>query len=371
MVDETAEKAEQEVIAKREAEMAAMRAAMEREEEEAARRRAGGWGTDGEGVGDAGGGEGTGMERALDEDVPEAGEVSFGMGVDLDAEDEEGVGGVNDDNDDDDDDGDDDDVDLDDDDGDETETLEETETAEVSVSRHRRSRSWHTDKTQSDDDLDESLQHERSQQGEQDHDLDNDIPEAGSYEHTDSELEDESSMQLPQSQSHHQTTIISSNSPAPPPPTQSAHVTRALLSPSPPRFSPQTSSSLPPHAEYSRINRTASAFPDLQLTSFAPPAHLIQPRQPSQSPVQRGVRARGDLRYGLTQSFIGTPALELDMQDGMEGESSLLVSSPIAARGGQSQGMGRRDEGGSGGRTRGLFTPGSGIGSWGRGGAAR
>lgn len=119
MVDEAAERAEQEVLARREMEMAAMRAAMEREEE-AARQRGAGWVTDGNdpvvAEGEAVGVAGMEMERDLDEEVPEA----DGMTFDLDAEDEgegeqeeegeeEGEG--------------------------ETSLLEDTETAEVSDSK--------------------------------------------------------------------------------------------------------------------------------------------------------------------------------------------------------------------------------------------
>jgi len=112
---------------------------------------------------------------------------------------------------------------------------------------------------------------------------------------------------------------------------------------------------------------------------------------PTASAQQRTARTAGELRYSLTQSFIGTPALELDtdgeMGEMMEGESSLLVSSPITARGahgsigargirghgheqeqGHQQGGLRRSDGQGGGvRSGGLFTPGSeaGTGAWG------
>jgi len=182
MVDEAAEKAEQEVLARREGEMLAMRAAMEREEEQQARLGAEGDGED----------EGMGMERDLDLDLDDGVAEAMRPG---------------DEDEDDDDDGED---EEDDDDGDEgvdeeedegagetgTETETETEALEgVEVSPFDTHGAFLF--------VNSNIFHDKSTNvtsnildihDGQEHNLDDDVPSAGSYEHTDTELEDTESL---------------------------------------------------------------------------------------------------------------------------------------------------------------------------------
>lgn len=189
-MDEAAEREEQEILARREAAMVELANAQEQEEEEARRREM--------------------IERGLaeereegEEGEDEEGEVDLDAEVpDLDADVPEGsLGGGSEEEDGDDDDDDDDEDDEDEDEEDEEEEITEEEvTGEVTQDVTFNEESMYGDASllgeEHDEDVENAQQWVEREEAEMagdlqdERDLDHDTPEAGEYEHTDTELED-------------------------------------------------------------------------------------------------------------------------------------------------------------------------------------
>ncbi|EOD52184.1 hypothetical protein UCRNP2_990 [Neofusicoccum parvum UCRNP2] len=186
-MDEAAEREEQEILARREAAMMELANAQEQEEEEARRREMIERGLAEER------GEG---EEADDED----GEVDLDAEVpDLDADVPEGsLGGGSEEEEDDDDE--DEDGDEDEDEDEEEEGTEEEVTGEITQDVTFNEESMYGDASLLGDEHDEDVEnaqqwvaHEEAEMAgdlQDERDLDDDVPEAGEYEHTDTELED-------------------------------------------------------------------------------------------------------------------------------------------------------------------------------------
>ncbi|OJD31528.1 replicase polyprotein 1a [Diplodia corticola] len=189
-MDEAAEREEQEMLARREAAMMELANAQEQEEEEARRREmierglADERGEGGEGGDDEG-------DADLDADVP-----------DLDADIPEGSLGSEeeDDEDDDDDEEDDDDENIEDEDDEEEAVTEEEVTGDVTQDVTFNEESMYGDASLLGEEHNEDVENaqrwvareeaEMAGDLQDERDLDDDVPEAGEYEHTDTEIED-------------------------------------------------------------------------------------------------------------------------------------------------------------------------------------